>query len=70
MRAAPAERRLVPDLAAGRKQECARVKLRAAQDLPERDQAVEEAGARAAGHRDARRRKADDVAFIRKVAGE
>ena len=47
MRAAPAERRLVADLALGREQECLGVLPGAAQDLAERDQAVEQPGARA-----------------------
>ena len=57
MDAAPAERRLVADFALGRKQERLGVMARAAQDLAERDQPVEQAGAGAAGNRGAGRRK-------------
>ncbi len=57
MDAAPAERRLVADLAPGRKQERLGVLARAAQDLAERDQSVEQAGASAAGDRRTCRRK-------------
>ena len=70
MDAAPAERRLVADLAGGRKQEGLGMTARAAQDLAERDQAVEQAAARARRNRGAGGRKADRVGLGAEAVAE
>ena len=70
MDAAPAERRLVVDFAGGRKQEGFGVMARAAQDLAERDQAVEQAIARAGRNRDAVARKPDRVGLGAEAVAE